>query len=35
MKNEITLSDNFNHVYNDINDLIKQKKLMLAIKEQR
>lgn len=26
MKNEIALSDTFNHVYNDINDLIKQKK---------
>ena len=26
MKKEITLSDSFNHVYNDINDLIRQKK---------
>lgn len=26
MKDEIVLSDNFNHVYDDINDLIKQKK---------
>lgn len=26
MKNEIALSDTFNHVYDDINDLIKQKK---------
>ena len=26
MKNEIMLSDNFKHVYDDINDLIKQKK---------
>lgn len=26
MKDEIVLSDTFNHVYDDINDLIKQKK---------
>lgn len=26
MKNEIVLSDTFNHVYDDINDLIRQKK---------
>lgn len=26
MKKEITLPDSFNHVYNDINDLIRQKK---------
>ena len=26
MKDEIVLSDNLNHVYDDINDLIKQKK---------
>ncbi len=28
MKNEIVLSDNFDHVYDDINDLIKQKSVM-------
>lgn len=27
MKKEITLPDSFNHVYNDINDLIRQKKI--------
>ena len=26
MKDEIALSDNFNHIYNDINELIKRKK---------
>lgn len=26
MKDKIVLSDNFNHVYDDINDLIKRKK---------
>ena len=25
MKDEIALSDNFNHIYNDINELIKRK----------
>lgn len=31
MKDEIVLSDNFNHVYDDINDLIKRKSVMLKM----